>query len=222
MKSTKKLLSLLMVIAMIFSLAVPAFADAEPAFLASWSDGTSLTNNGAADVLKNVELSAGAVSTDSTLSNQAVKTSSYGNLSATPWYGADYYAEGTQYAYVQFQLSTKGYENLSLSTVFGGNARVPLTYKLMYSLDGEAWTDVEGAIGAAASNKLENAISSIVAIPAAAADQETVYFRIAQTEGAHPKTEGGAGTNAGALYIYSISLAGTAKSAVTPPPRSSV
>lgn len=220
MKNTKKLLSLLLVVAMIFSLAVPVFAEGEtatPATLASWVGGTSVKNNGDADVLSDVELTVGAVSSGANLKNHAVKTSTFGNLSATPWYGENNYAAGTQYAYVAFQLSTKGYENLSIATVLGGNARVPLAYKLMYSLDNETWTDVEGAITtAAAVNKLESAVKSTVAVPAAAADQETVYFRIAQTAAAAPNDKG-SGTDAGNLYIFSIALTGTAKSA-TPDP----
>lgn len=220
MKKSKKFLSLLLVVAMIFSLAVPVFAEGEtetPATLVSWVGGTSLKNNGDADVLSDVELTVGAVSSGANLKNHAVKTSTFGNLSATPWYGENNYAAGTQYAYVAFQLSTKGYENLSIATVLGGNARVPLAYKLMYSLDNETWTDVEGAITtAAAVNKLESAVKSTVAVPAAAADQETVYFRIAQTAAAAPNDKG-SGTDAGNLYIFSIALTGTAKSA-TPDP----
>lgn len=220
MKKSKKFLSLLLVVAMIFSLAVPVFAEGEtetPATLVSWSGGTSLKNNGDADVLSDVELTVGAVSSGANLKNHAVKTSTFGNLPATPWYGENNYAAGTQYAYVAFQLSTKGYENLSIATVLGGNARVPLAYKLMYSLDNETWTDVEGAITtAAAVNKLESAVKSTVAVPAAAADQETVYFRIAQTAAAAPNDKGN-GTDAGNLYIFSIALTGTAKSA-TPDP----
>lgn len=219
MKNTKKLLSLLLVVAMIFSLAVPVFAEGEtatPATLASWVGGTSLKNNGDADVLSDVELTVGAVSNGASLNKHAVKTSTFGNLSATPWYGENNYAAGTQYAYVAFQLSTKGYEDLSIATVLGGNPRVPLAYKLMYSLDNETWTDVEGAITTAAVNKLESAVKSTVAVPAAAADQETVYFRIAQTAAAAPNDKGN-GTDAGNLYIFSIALTGTAKSA-TPDP----
>lgn len=70
MKNTKKLLSLLLVVAMIFSLAVPVFAEGEtetPATLASWVGGTSLKNNGDADVLSDVELTVGAVSSGANL-----------------------------------------------------------------------------------------------------------------------------------------------------------
>lgn len=207
MKSTKKLLSLLLVFVMVFSLAVPVFAEGEtaPTSLATWTD--SIVNSGADDVCKDISLAYNAVADGSTLSNPKIEGSTqYHNISVTPWYGTSYYAEGTQYAYVEFQLSTKGYENLSLSTAFGGNARVPLTYKLMYSLDNETWESVDSVIAAAANtNDASTAANTTVAVPAAAADKEMVYFRIAQTSGAT-----GSGTNAGSLRIYSIALTGTA------------
>ena len=214
MKSTKKLLSLLLVIAMIFSLAIPVLAEGETtaASLATWTGGSSLTNNGEGDVLSGIELSVGAVKSDSTLSNHQLKLgANYGNLSATPWYGTDYYAEGTQFAYVTFSLSTKGYENLELKTVLGGNARVPLTYKWAYSLDNETWVTVDTTVNATAQKTIDGAATTTVELPAAAADQETLYLRLMQTEGAHPKTAGGSGNNAGALYIYEMGIAGTVK-----------
>ena len=213
MKSTKKLLSLLLVIAMIFSLAIPVLAEGETtaASLATWTGGTSVTNNGEGDVLSGIELSVGAVKSDSTLSNHQLKLgANYGNLSATPWYGTDYYAEGTQFAYVTFSLSTKGYENLELKTVLGGNARVPLTYKWAYSLDNETWVTVDTTVNATAQNTIDGAATTTVALPAAAADQETLYLRLMQTEGAKPNDKG-KGTNAGALYIYEMGIAGTVK-----------
>ena len=214
MKSTKKLLSLLLVIAMIFSLAIPVLAEGETtaASLATWTGGSSLTNNGEGDVLSGIELSVGAVKSDSTLSNHQLKLEAeYDHLSATPWYGTDYYAEGTQFAYVTFSLSTKGYENLELKTVLGGNARVPLTYKWAYSLDNETWVTVDTTVNATAQKTIDGAATTTVELPAAAADQETLYLRLMQTEGAHPKTAGGSGNNAGALYIYEMGIAGTVK-----------
>ena len=220
MKSTKKLLSLLLVIAMIFSLAIPVLAEGETtaASLATWTGGSSLTNNGEGDVLSGIELSVGAVKSDSTLSNHQLKLgANYGNLSATPWYGTDYYAEGTQFAYVTFSLSTKGYENLELKTVLGGNARVPLTYKWAYSLDNETWVTVDTTVNATAQNTIDGAATTTVALPAAAADQETLYLRLMQTEGAKPNDKG-KGTNAGALYIYEMGIAGTVKAQEQPKP----
>lgn len=214
MKSTKKLLSLLLVFVMVFSLAIPAFAEGEtaPASLATWTE--SLVNSGANDVCKDISLTFEAVSNGNTLTNPNItENEANHNISATPWYGTTYYAEGTQYAYIGFALSTKGYENLSLDTVFGGNGRVPLTYKLMYSMDNETWVTVDSVIAAAANTAdASTAAKTTVAIPAAAADQEMVYFRIAQASGAT-----GNGNNAGSIRIYGMALTGTAVE-VTPSP----
>lgn len=211
MKSGKKILSMLLVVVMVMSLAVPVLAEDEASqvTLASWVNGSSLTNNGAGDIFSDVTLSVGAVANGSTLSEHKITTSaSYGNLSATPWYGTDYYAEGTQFAYVTFTVSTKGYENLNLQTVLGGNKRVPTSYKWAYSLDNETWVTVDTAVGSAYANRVDNAVTTNVALPAAAADQDTVYLRLMQTEGAKA-SDSGKGTNAGALYIYTLALTGS-------------
>ena len=210
----KKFLSLFLALVMIVGLLVPAVSadpgETEAKTLASWIDGAAVTSNGKADVLTDVELTVGAVKNTSTLSNHTIKVSTgYGNLSATPWYGTEYYAENTQYAYVAFQLSTKGYESLKLSALLGGNARVPHAFALLYSLDNETWKKVDKTIDCDNKDTKDAAISTVVDLPAAAADQELVYFRLAQAEGAQPKN--GKGSNAGALYIYELSLTGTVK-----------
>lgn len=189
----KKFLSLFLALVMIVGLLVPAVSadpgETETKALASWIDGAAVTSNGKNDVLTDVELTVGAVKNDSTLSNHTIKVSTgYGNLSATPWYGTEYYAKNTQYAYVAFQLSTKGYESLKLSAVLGGNARVPHAFALLYSLDNEIWKKVDKTIDCDSKDTKDAAISTVVDLPAEVADQELVYFRLAQAEGAQPKT----------------------------------
>lgn len=114
MKHSKKLLSLLLVLCMVLSLTCTAFAVEEPVTLASWSGGTSVTNNGTQDVLKDVAL-AMKDSGDALNSYGSMKvaTSSYGNLTAQPWYGvAGFSAEN--YGYIEFSVATAGYENLNI------------------------------------------------------------------------------------------------------------
>ena len=82
MKHSKKLLSLLLVLCMVLSLTCTAFAaEEESVTLASWSGGTSVTNNGTQDVLKDVAL-AMKDSGDALNSYGSMKvaTSSHGNL----------------------------------------------------------------------------------------------------------------------------------------------
>lgn len=215
MKHSKKLLSLLLVLCMVLSLTCTAFAVEEPVTLASWSGGTSVTNNGTQDVLKDVAL-AMKDSGDALNSYGSMKvaTSSYGNLTAQPWYGvAGFSAEN--YGYIEFSVATAGYENLKLTTVLSGNDRVPTTYKLEYSLDGTTWTAVDGVVKAALNQKtIDGAETTSLELPAAIADQERVTLRLVQTEAA--KEKDGKQTNAGNLYIWSIALTGTEVS-VTPP-----
>ena len=221
----KKFLSLFLALILVVGLLVPAVsaepAETETKTLASWIDGASVTSNGTGDIRNGVTLSVGAVKKDSTdpkastLSGHKISEKTTNKqLSATPWYGVDYFDAATQFAYVAFQLSTKDYENLTLKTILGGNARVPYDYALFYSLDNTTWTKVEGTIKSANKTDKASALTSTVAIPAAAADQETVYFRIAQVSAAQPNDKGN-GTNAGALYIYEMALTGTEKTTGT-------
>lgn len=218
MKSTKKLLSLLLVFAMVFSLAIPAFAEeATPATatLASWNGGTSVTNNGENDILKDVTL---AMKDNGEGLNQynslGVTTSStYGNLSAQPWYGTNSFSE-TNYGYIEFTASTKGYETLALTTVLGNNGKAPVSYSVLFSVDGgKNWAAAEAKLTAPSEkvSTLEKAMTSTVEIPVAAADQEAVMFRIQQAVAANNAN------NAGNLYVYSVALTGTAVE-VTPSP----
>lgn len=210
MKSTKKLLSLLLVFVMVFSLAVPVFAEGETpatATLASWSGGTSVANNGENYILKDVAL---VMKDNGEGLNQynslGVTTSTYGNLSAQPWYGTNNFSE-TNYGYIEFKAATKGYESLALTTVLGNNGKAPVSYSVLFSVDGGSnWVEAEAKLTAPSekANTLEKAITSAVEIPAAAADQECVMFRIQQAVAANNAN------NAGNLYVYSIALTGTA------------
>ena len=218
MKTTKKILSLLLVLAMVFSLAVPAFADAEaatPATLVSWSGGTSTTNNGEADILSGVELS---MKDNGTGLNQygslGVGTSTYGNLSVQPWYGTNSFSE-TNYGYMEFTVATTGYTGLKLETTLGNNGKAPASYAVEVSADGgETWTAATSKLTAPADkvNKIDKAIVSSVDVPAAADDQASVIFRVKQDVAANNAN------NAGNLYLYTLALTGTAKADPTPDP----
>lgn len=217
MKKSKKFLSLLLVVAMIFSLAVPVFAEGEtetPATLVSWSGGTSVTNNGEADVLSDVTLS---MNDNGEGLNQygslGVTTSTYGNLAVQPWYGTNLFSE-TNYGYMEFTVATTGYTGLKLTTVLGNNGKAPIAYVVEVSTDGgKTWTPATEKVFAPEGkvNKLESAVTSTIDIPAAADDQTSVIFRVKQSAPANNAN------NAGNLYLYSLALTGTAKSA-TPDP----
>lgn len=216
MKSTKKLLSLLLVIAMIFSLAIPVLAEGETtATLVSWSGGTSVTSNGENDVVKGVELTMNDNGEGlNAYGSLGVSTSTFGNLGVQPWYGTNSFSE-TNFGYMQFAISTTGYENLNLTMKSGNNGKAPASYLVSVSTDnGETWTAATDKLSAPSSkvNKEANALTSTVALPAAAADQETVLVRIQQAVAANNAN------NAGNLYVYALSVTGTVKSQEQPKP----
>ena len=209
MKSTKKLLSLLLVIAMIFSLAIPVLAEGETtATLVSWSGGTSVTSNGENDVVKGVELTMNDNGKGlNAYGSLGVSTSTFGNLGVQPWYGTNSFSE-TNFGYMQFAISTTGYENLNLTMKSGNNGKAPASYLVSVSTDnGETWTAATDKLSAPSSkvNKEADALTSTVALPAAAADQETVLVRIQQAVAANNAN------NAGNLYVYALSVTATVK-----------
>lgn len=216
MKSTKKLLSLLLVIAMIFSLAIPVLAEGETtATLVSWSGGTSVTSNGENDVVEGVELTMNDNGEGlNAYGSLGVSTSTYGNLGVQPWYGTNSFSE-TNFGYMQFAISTTGYENLNLTMKSGNNGKAPASYLVSVSTDnGETWTAATDKLSAPSSkvNKEANALTSTVALPAVAADQETVLVRIQQAVAANNAN------NAGNLYVYALSVTGTVKAQEQPKP----
>ncbi len=216
MKSTKKLLSLLLVIAMIFSLAIPVLAEGETtATLVSWSGGTSVTSNGETDVVKGVELTMNDNGEGlNAYGSLGVSTSTYGNLGVQPWYGTNSFSE-TNFGYMQFAISTTGYENLNLTMKSGNNGKAPASYLVSVSTDnGETWTAATDKLSAPSSkvNKEANALTSTVALPAVAADQETVLVRIQQAVAANNAN------NAGNLYVYALGVTGTVKAQEQPKP----
>ena len=216
MKSTKKLLSLLLVIAMIFSLAIPVLAEGETtATLVSWSGGTSVTSNGENDVVKSVELTMNDNGEGlNAYGSLGVSTSTYGNLGVQPWYGTNSFSE-TNFGYMQFAISTTGYENLNLTMKSGNNGKAPASYLVSVSTDnGETWTAAAAKLSAPSTkvNKEANALTSTVALPEAAADQETVLVRIQQAVAANNAN------NAGNLYVYALSVTGTVKAQEQPKP----
>ena len=207
----KKFLSLILAIVMVVGLLVPAVSaetgEAETKTLVSWVDGASLTATGE---IKDVALTVGYVGTVK-LTYQDIKADSttHKNISINQWYGENNYKADTQFAYIAFQLSTKGYENLKLGSILGGNARIPTKYDLLYSLDNTNWTKVEKQVSAQVADTKAKSIVTEITLPAAVADQELVYFRIAQAEAAKPKGE--SRTDAGNVYLYDLTLTGTVK-----------
>lgn len=214
MKSTKKLLSLLLVLAMVFTLAIPAFAVEEttPVSLVTWTGGTSVTNNGTNDVLSGVELTMKDSGTElNAYGTLGVSASTYGNLSVQPWYGTTNFS-ATNYGYMEFVVSTTGYTDLKLTTVLGNNGKAPASYDVFVSVDGEPFVQAQSQLTAPSSkvNNITNAITSSVILPEVASDAASVTIQVRQAEAANNAN------NAGNLYLYEMALTGAEKASEPP------
>ena len=136
-----------------------------------------------------------------------MSTTTKGYLAVQPWYGSDSFSE-TNFGYMQFAISTTGYENLNLTMKSGNNGKAPASYLVSVSTDnGETWAAATDKLSAPSSkvNEEANALTSTVALPAAAADQETVLVRIQQAVATNISKNGGN------LYVYALSVTGTVK-----------
>jgi len=85
--------------------------------------------------------------------------------------------------YVQVTLSTKGFEDLAISLESAGSKKCPASWQLSYSLDGENFTDIEGASYtiALADRKTPIFYFDNLTLPEAVADKETVVLRLYAT-----------------------------------------
>ncbi|MBQ3073588.1 MAG: CotH kinase family protein [Ruminococcus sp.] len=82
--------------------------------------------------------------------------------------------------YVEITLSTKGYEDIAISLTSAGSKKCPATWQLAYTLDGETFTDIEGArftIPQSGRKLLVNYLDN-QALPAEVADAESVTLRL--------------------------------------------
>lgn len=83
-----------------------------------------------------------------------------------------------QWSYFQTVISTAGYENIKFSAKLGGTKKGPRDWKLQYSLDGENFTDIEGAAYSIKDNKAMELAFDNVQLPAECDNQRTVYIRV--------------------------------------------
>ena len=114
-------------------------------------------------------------------------------LRALEWSAAEYGPEGKSIVpimgagkknmwnapYMQLAVSSKGYENIKLTMYMAGSNKAPASWKLQYSTDGETFADTEASFTFSAENrKLMTAYLNRTALPAAAADADTLILRL--------------------------------------------
>ncbi len=121
--------------------------------------------------------------------------------------------------YVDISLSTKGYENLTISLTSAGSKKCPATWQLSYSTDGESFTDIEGASYTISSDnrKLPMNYFDCLELPSAVADNDSVTLRLY----AKSNVTVNGGTTAddptgGELVINNVVITGDKKQSTTP------
>ena len=83
-------------------------------------------------------------------------------------------------AYAEIRVSTVGYSDIVFSAKLGGTKKGPRDFKLQYSLDGVTFTEV-GVSYSITTNKVMEQAFDKVALPADAANADTLYIRMVNT-----------------------------------------
>ncbi|WP_260871664.1 5'-nucleotidase C-terminal domain-containing protein [Bacillus sp. X1(2014)] len=168
---SKKWISLALTAILLLAMVLPTSvsAAAETVSLAKW-DFSSATN-------KLVATSGTAANLDKTLSvtGPTISATYVGGPStgiqvpnASPWTANP--------SFWKVAVSTKGYQNITLSSKQYGSSTGPRDFKIQYSLDNSTWTDVPGATVTVATNWTSGVLTNI-ALPSETNNQDVVYVR---------------------------------------------
>ena len=171
MKKWTAVLTAALMIVNIFAVKFSVSA-AEPVTITAW-DITAAPVPASADI----PATSGSQSAGSVLTNfkNAAPTYSSTSLSIGGWDNG----EGTKYW--QISLSTKGYDNLTLSAKTRSSGTGPRDFKAIYSIDnGTNWIDVPDSTYAVKGTVLSNYMPALL-LPAGAADAENLLIRFIMT-----------------------------------------
>lgn len=119
---------------------------------------------------------------------------------------------GTKYWYVQ--LTTTGYQTITLSSKQRSSDTGPRDFKVQYSTNGSSWTDAGHSITVA--NNLTTGVLSNVSLPSACNNQSTLYLRWIMTSNTRVSGTGSV-VGTGTSRIDDIVISGTAIAGNTPP-----
>jgi 2',3'-cyclic-nucleotide 2'-phosphodiesterase (5'-nucleotidase family) len=165
---SKKWISVVLTAILLLAMLVPnVSANTAPVSLAKWdfSKGNNLVAT--SGVPANADKALTASGTTITGYN-AGPTTGISVPNASPWTAAT--------VYWAVSLSTKGYENITLSSKQYSSNTGPRDFKVQYSLDNSSWTDVAGANALVAANWTSGVLTN-VALPSEAANKDVVYVR---------------------------------------------
>lgn len=118
--------------------------------------------------------------------DQYVNTSTTVSPDQTPVMGTsktDLFSWG-EYPYFETTVSTIRYENIYFSAKLGGTKKAPRSWKLQYSIDGEDYTDVDGASYTITANKNMELAFDNVLLPAICNNRPELHIRIVAYENA--------------------------------------
>ncbi len=148
------------------------------------------------------------------------------NMRALEWSVAEYGTNGVNMVpimpagknnlwgtpYVQFEISTKKYSDITFSAYMAGSKKCPASWKVQYSLDGEAFVDVDNAVATIemSKRKLMTQYLCDVALPSEINNKELVIIRLVPVSNA---TVSGSTTDVdptgGELAINNILISGS-------------
>ena len=116
--------------------------------------------------------------------------------------------------YVQFEISTKNYEDIHFTAYMAGSKKCPASWKMQYSLDGDNFVDIDGAVATIelAKRKMMTPYLENVQLPSAIDNQDNVIIRLVPVSNA---TVNGGTTEddptGGELALNNILISGTKK-----------
>lgn len=120
-----------------------------------------------------------------------------------------------EYPYFETVVSTKNYENITVSAKLGGSKKAPRSWKLQYSVDGVNYTDVENASYTITANKTMESAFEETSLPTECNNKENVYIRFIVCENlAINGTNTIVGSTSGDASVNNIAVKGVTNKAV--------
>ncbi|MFZ7946323.1 5'-nucleotidase C-terminal domain-containing protein [Neobacillus sp. 19] len=166
---SKKWVSILLTAIMLLAMVVPlnVSADTTPVSLAKWdfSKGNNLvaTSGTAANADKRLSATGAAITGYNAGPTTGISVPNANTWTANP-------------SFWKVSVSTKGYQNITLSSKQYGSSTGPKDFKVQYSLDDSTWVDVPNASVTVAANWTSGVLTN-VALPKEVNDKDVLHIR---------------------------------------------
>jgi hypothetical protein len=207
---SKKWISVAVTAVMLLAMLTPlnASANTEPVSLVKWdfSNGNLNATSGIAENLdKTLSINGGP---EIAASYVAGPTTGINVPNASKWTANP--------SFWKITLSTKGYENIKLSSKQKGSNTGPKDFKAQYSLDDTTWIDIPDAVITVANDEFISGVLADVSLPTEANNQDVVYVR--WLKNSDVSINGGTVASTGTNRMGEIELKGT-ELTTTPDPQ---